>query len=516
MRRSGSLTLSCGGKFLYAKAKAFEPWAVRTTPALALALLASLSGLNMAGAENNSTPPPEEWLVRAANVAPSPRQLAWQRLEFGALVHFGMNTYTDRAWGDGKEPARWFNPTNFDARQWVAAYKAAGMRLVVLTAKHHDGFCLWPTRTTDYSVRQSPWRNGQGDVVREVADACREAGLKFGIYLSPPDLHEPTFGTPAYIGHFSNQLRELLTHYGEITEVWFDGAKPGTVQPVYDFLAWRDLVRQLQPGAVIFGQGEDVRWIGNESGTARAAEWSVFPLSVPPEKFAGGNFMDSELGSRRKLQPAAHLTWWPAETPISIRPEWFFHGSENDRVKTTDQLLDLYLRHVGGNAFLMLNVPPNKAGLIPPVEVERLTQLGIRLKTMFAHDLAKGARINASSTRAGLPDVSAEALLDDRADTYWMPEDRDSQAEVILEFPSPTTFALVDLGEHLQTGQRIEQFSLEVDTESGWKQVYQGQTVGYRKLARLHSVTSRRLRLRILQSRLAPTLQHFRVFASDR
>lgn len=281
-------------------------------------------------------------------------------------------------------------------------------------------------------------------------------------------------GTPAYVKHFSNQLRELLTNHGEITEVWFDGARPGAVKPVYDFLAWRDLVRQFQPKAVIFGQSADVRWVGNEFGGGRSAEWSVFPTPVPPEQFAGGDFMESDLGSRRKIRDAAHLIWWPAEAPVSIRPEWFYHGSENDRVKTTDQLLELYLRHVGGNAFLMLNVPANRQGRLPAADVARLTELGTRLRDLFAADLARSARVTASSTRAGLPGVSPQGVLDDRPDTYWIPEDHDLHPEVVVEFPAPVTFPPVDLGEHLPTGQRIEQFALDADTDDGWRQVHQG------------------------------------------
>jgi len=316
--------------------------------------------------------------AKAGRVVPAERQVAWQGLEFQAFVHFGMNTFTDREWGQGTEDPRLFNPLEFDASQWAEAFKAAGMRGVVFSAKHHDGFCLWPSRFTDHSVAQSLWREGKGDAVREVADACRQAGLKFGVYLSPWDRHEPTYGdSPRYNDFFLNQLRELLTQYGEISEVWFDGAcgeGPNGKRQVYDWGAYWRLIRELQPRAVISIMGPDVRWIGNEAGVARESEWSVVPTSQmddwPAEKDPGGiagiNAQAPDLGSTRAIAESARrggrLFWYPGQVDVSIRPGWFYHAAEDMRVKTIGHLLDIYYTSVGGNAQLLLNVPPDRRG----------------------------------------------------------------------------------------------------------------------------------------------------------
>ena len=274
--------------------------------------------------------PLESIVSKASRVVPSPNQLDWQAREFIAFAHFGMNTFTDREWGDGKESPALFNPIDFDARQWVQAFKAAGMKLLILTAKHHDGFCLWPTATTTHSVKSSPWKNGKGDVVAEVARACREAGLAFGVYVSPWDRHEPSYGdSPSYNELFRAQLRELLTGYGEIAEVWFDGANgegPNGKRQVYDWPSYYRVVREHQPGAVIFGMAPDVRWVGTESGYGRETEWSVVPLKLREgaalraeaphpldDAFVPGDLTAPDLGSRDAIRSAAVLAWYPAE-----------------------------------------------------------------------------------------------------------------------------------------------------------------------------------------------------------
>ncbi|MGA2362361.1 MAG: alpha-L-fucosidase [Candidatus Aminicenantales bacterium] len=313
-------------------------------------------------------------MEKAARVVPSERQIAWQSLEFQAFFHFGMDTFTDREWGRGKEDPKLFNPADLDAGQWVEAAKAAGIKGVIVTAKHHDGFCLWPSRFTAHSVKASPWKNGKGDVVREVADACRKAGLKFGIYLSPWDRHEPSYGdSPRYNEHFKNQLRELLTGYGGISEVWFDGAcaeGPNGKRQVYDWEGYWSLIRELQPGAVISIMGPDVRWIGNEAGVSRESEWSVIPVAQADDRpaakdpggIAGLDAMAPDLGSLTVIEETAkkggRLIWYPAQVDVSIRPGWFYHPAEDMKVKTPDHLLDIYYGAVGGNAQLLLNIPP--------------------------------------------------------------------------------------------------------------------------------------------------------------
>jgi len=322
----------------------------------------------------NTNDSEEEIIRKAANVVPSARQLQWQRLELTAFFHFGINTFTNNEWGTGKEDPNIFNPISLDARQWVRVAKEAGVKQVILTAKHHDGFCLWPTKTTKHSVENSPWKNGKGDVVREVANACKENKIGFGIYVSPWDMNAPIYGSDAYNDFFIEQLTELLTQYGSIDEVWFDGANgegPKGKKQVYDFERWYKVIRKLQPSAVIAIMGPDVRWVGTETGYGRETEWSVVPANNlnQNEIAAGsqtsiafkpqGDMMGNDLGSRDKIRSASGLVWYPAETDVSIRPGWFYHEEENEKVKSPKKLLDIYFNSVGRNGVLLLNIPPN-------------------------------------------------------------------------------------------------------------------------------------------------------------
>lgn len=318
-------------------------------------------------------------IEKAATIVPSARQLAWQELEFYGFIHFGINMFTGKQWGAGDEDPTIFNPTEFDASQWVDVCHSAGMTGIILTCKHHDGFCLWPSSYTGYSVKSSPWKNGQGDMVREVADASRAKGLKFGVYLSPWDRHDPSYGdSPAYNAYFLNQLRELLTNYGEIFSVWFDGAcgegKNGKRQQ-YDWDAYYSVIRELQPNAVISVCGPDVRWCGNEAGHTRVSEWSVVPATMKDnekihaksQKEDDGifstliNSKEEDLGSREVLAQVDEVIWYPSEVNTSIRPKWFYDWVDDDRVKTVDQLVELYEKIVGGNACFLLNLPPESA-----------------------------------------------------------------------------------------------------------------------------------------------------------
>jgi alpha-L-fucosidase len=437
----------------------------------------------------------EGLVPKAARVAPSERQLAWQTLEFQAFVHFGMNTFTDREWGEGTEDPKLFNPTDFDANQWVEAVQAAGIRGLIVTAKHHDGFCLWPSRFTEHSVKSSPWREGKGDVVGEVSAACREGDLKFGVYLSPWDRHEPSYGdSPRYNEHFKNQLRELLTNYGEISEVWFDGAcaeGPNGKRQVYDWEGYYALIRELQPGAVISIIGPDARWIGNEAGVTRESEWSVIPVvgfgDLPDEKNPGGiaglDAQAADLGSFGRIAAVARLggrlIWYPGQVDVSIRPGWFYHAAEDMKVKTLDNLLEIYYTSVGGNAQLLLNVPPDKRGRIHEDDVRRLKELGDRLKATFAVNLAASA---SSHPRGPAP-------VGDRASFFD------------YDLDGPKTFNVAMLKENIRQGQRIERFVLEAWDGNGWKEVAQGTTVGWKKLLRFPAVETTRIRVRILGAR---------------
>jgi alpha-L-fucosidase len=437
---------------------------------------------------------PDALAALAATVRPSPRQLAWQQRGMNAFVHFGMNTFTDREWGDGTESPRQFAPSDFDAGQWVSTFQAAGMRGLVLTCKHHDGFCLWSSATTEHDVAASPFRGGRGDVVAEVAAACRAAGIGFGVYLSPWDRHAKEFGTPAYHALFLQQLRELCTGYGPLFEVWFDGAHcPADDPALFDWQAVFRLVRELQPDAVIAITGPDVRWVGNEAGTTRADEWSVLPLALS----AGGPFerdRDSwralwalrernqapDLGSRAQLADAKALCWWPAETDVSIRPGWFHHPHEDQQVRSLASLLDIWFGAVGGNAVLLLNVPADRRGRIPDPDAAVLADLGRYLDAVFGDDAA---------TRG----------------------ERRHYAKVgEVTFPAPITLDTFDLREDVAaSGQRVEAFRLEVRQDGGWREFARGSTIGFRRVLRTEPVRGDGFRWWVERSRGRVAMAHF-------
>ncbi|UCG46881.1 MAG: alpha-L-fucosidase [Phycisphaerales bacterium] len=450
-----------------------------------------------------------EW--KAANIRPSRRQLAWQELEFIAFIHFTVNTFTDREWGDGKEDPAIFNPVSLDARQWVSVCKDAGMKMVILTAKHHDGFCLWPSRHTEHSVKNSPWKEGKGDVVRELADACREAGLKLGLYLSPWDRHEPTYGdTEKYNAFYKNQLRELLSNYGELAEVWFDGAKgPDAKDMEYDWYGYYELVRQLQPGAVIFN-GLDIRWVGNESGYARESEWSVMKRNDNTFGFVNNNRRD--LGSLAALDDGEGLIWYPAETDVSIRPGWFYHAGQDDKVKSVEKLLDIYYSSVGRNSVLLLNLPPDRRGLIHENDVKRLGEFRKVLDATFKRNLALGAGAKASAVRGSDRAHDAAKITDGDARTWWATDDWTTTATVEFDLGEEQRFNVAELAEHIETGQRVEQFTLEALEGSGWKEFARGTTIGYKRLLRFDQVKARKVRLTILKSRVCPTISGFGLY----
>jgi alpha-L-fucosidase len=401
-----------------------------------------------------------------ARPVPSPAQLRWQREEVAIFVHFTVNTFTGREWGDGTESPAIFAPSALDARSWARAARAAGARAMVLTAKHHDGFCLWPTRTTDHSVRASPWRDGAGDVVREFVDACRAEGLAAGLYLSPWDRHEPSYGdTPRYNDFYAAQLRELLTGYGPIGEVWFDGANgegPNGKRQVYDWPRIHRIVRELQPDAVIFSDaGPDVRWIGNEKGVAGETCWSTIdPAAVPyPGYDAPG------VGEILQRGDPHGSAWRPGETDVSIRPGWFWRAEEDAQVRTVDNLLDIYFTSVGRNSKLLLNVPPTRTGMFHPTDAARLEAFGARLRAMRDTDAASGARI---ARRGG---------------------------SVELTLPAPATFDVVSLQEDIGRGQVVERYRVEAMAGGTWTTISRGTTIGYRKLDRVTPLSVSRVRL---------------------
>ena len=478
------------------------------------------------------------------------------RYERTFFLHFGPNTFRGVEWGNGREDPSIFNPTDLNAEQWIRAVKDAGGKEIILVCKHHDGFVLWPTRYTNHSVAASPWRGGKGNEVREVAEAARKYGVKLGVYLSPADLYQlrtnptnpngyygdgseklrsaiptdpasfktdPSKGrSPApgfksytyevdnYNRYFMNQLYELLTEYGPVAEVWFDGANPDpSVHETYDYAAWYDLIRKLQPKAVISCKGPDVRWVGNESGVGRTTEWSVIPLPQQPDTFRWPDMTDRDLGSRSKLTPGSHLWWDPAQVNNPILYGWFW--APKKRVRTAAELIDIYYQSVGRNGNWLLNLSPDTRGLIPDNQVANLRLATEAIDKTFARNLAVGAKLIADTAD---PAHRSSLALDGNLDTWWEAASGQSTATLTLKMPHVVTFDVVSLQEAVDhRSQRIESFAIDVWDGSDWKQVDEQTTVGHKRLLRWSTpVTSDQVRIRITGARLEPTLAEVGLF----
>lgn len=453
-------------------------------------------------------------IFKAAHVIPTPQQLAWQKLEMTAFIHFGINTFTGREWGDGTESPAIFNPTELDAGQWVQSLKDGGFKMVIITAKHHDGFCLWPTATTKHSVASSAWKNGKGDVVKELKNACDSLGMKFGVYLSPWDRNAACYGdSPEYNKFFRQQLTELLTQYGKVDEVWFDGAcaeGPNGKKQEYDWASYYELIHRLQPEAVIAVKGEDVRWVGTETGYGRPTEWSVTALAPGGaaemqaiNKRMGIDEMSKDLGSRELIQKSGQLFWYPAEVDVSIRPGWFYHPRDDEKVKSLPHLIDIYFNSVGMNAVLLLNVPPGQRGLIHQEDVERLKEFKTWIDKSFSENLLANAKVD---------NGEAKKLIDNNVDTYWEADEIPSSLEFSLD--EERIIDIIELQEFINKGQRVESFRIEAIEDDQWKEVASGTTIGYRRLLRIAPVKTKMLRLTITGSRHHALLSRFAAYKS--
>ena len=437
---------------------------------------------------------PPARLIGGRHAAERPRptasQLEWQRDELAMFLHFGVNTFSDREWGDGKEDPAIFNPSALDARQWTRAAKAAGFKTAILTAKHHDGFCMWPSSVTDHSVAKSPFRGGNGDVVREFTDACKADGLKAGLYLSPWDRNAPVYGDiPRYNDMYAAQLTELLTRYGTIHEVWFDGANgegPNGKKQTYDWPRVHAIVRKLQPKAVMFSDaGPDVRWIGNENGSAGETNWSTVDPSVVQAPGVSGPGVTKML---QQGDPNGSV-WRPGETDVSIRPGWFHHAAEDARVRSVDNLVSLYFSSVGRNSKLLLNVPPTRQGLLHDVDVERLAGMRRMLDTLFATDLARNGK---ESHR-----------INDRG------------ATIEVDLRQPTSVGFVALSEPIERGQVVARYLVEGHDGSNWRTLARGTTIGYSKLDRFPAVSVQRVRLTIEDALAKPNGVRIRLYSGS-
>jgi alpha-L-fucosidase len=412
------------------------------------------------------------------DMKPSPQQVAWQDLEFGVLIHFGPNTFMDREWGDGKADPSVFNPTEFNPEQWVLAAKSAGARYLIMVAKHHDGFCLWPSRYTGYSVKHSPWKDGKGDVVGEVARAARKYGLKFGIYLSPWDRHEPAYeNNRKYDEYYRNQLRELATNYGDLVEWWLDGA--GSEGHIYDFASYVRELRTYQPNTLLFADVSflsyaDIRWVGNESGFATEDNWNVI----------------DRLG---------YLRWRPAEADTPLRKlHWFWHPNDEKNVKTVDELLDVYHKTVGRGAQLVLGLAPDNRGLLPESDVVRLREFGEAIHRTYSKNLVRND--------------GANPALDGNPDTTWTAPQGSHSAVIEIRYDAPITFDRAVTMEWLPDGQRIQKYSIEVREQEGWRPIAGGTTIGHKKIDIFSPVTASAVRLNILSASNAPALREFQLY----
>jgi alpha-L-fucosidase len=450
---------------------------------------------------------------------PTEAQLAWHEMEMNAFIHFTTNTFTGLEWGMGNEKPSIFNPTDLNTGQWVSVLKETGMKGIILTCKHHDGFCLWPSQYTEHTVKNSPYKGGNGDIVKELSDECKKQDIKFGVYLSPWDRNRADYGSPSYIEYYRNQLKELFTTYGPVFEMWFDGANGGTGYygganekrsingaTYYDWPATLDLVRSMEPNIIFFSDaGPGVRWCGNESGYVGETNWNTIS---PDTLFAGKPGLNKLLNTGS--ENGTH--WIPAEVDVSIRPGWFYHEHEDDKVRTPENLFELYLSSVGRGSLLLLNVPPDKRGLFHEKDVQSLKGFRDILDREFKTDLALNANVTSTGYRGKSKQFAPSALTDGNKETYWTTDDKVTSGSLTIDFGDVKTIKYVVLQEYIRLGQRVKKFEVEVLKDGNWVKVADASTIGYKRILKIDPVETDKVRVNISESKACPVLSNISVY----
>lgn len=450
---------------------------------------------------------------------PSEKQIAWHEMEMNAFVHFTINTFTNLEWGMGNESPELFNPDSTNVSQWTEIIKGTGFKGLIFTCKHHDGFCLWPSAYTEHNIKYSPYKNGKGDLVKEVSDACKKSGLKFGIYMSPWDRNQATYGTPEYITYYRNQLKELFTNYGPVFEMWFDGANGGTGYygganekrsingaTYYEWPKTINIVREMSPNTLFFSDaGPDIRWCGNEDGKVDETCWATIS---PDTLYAGKSNTETILG--RGSEDGNR--WIPAETDVSIRPGWFYHQKEDSLVKTPQQLFDIYLKSVGRGALLLLNIPPDKRGLINNNDVKALAGFKELLQKEFNTNLTKGAKISTSATRGKSLKYAAANLIDGNKDTYWATDDQTTTGDITVDFTKTKQVKYIVLQEYIKLGQRIKSFHVDYWNGKKWETLTSATTIGYKRILKIDPVQTQKIRICFTESKACPVISNLEIY----
>ncbi|WP_276484282.1 alpha-L-fucosidase [Paraflavitalea pollutisoli] len=464
-------------------------------------------------AQNNSKAPAPVLPI------PSAAQLTWHEMEMNAFVHFTTNTFTDKEWGYGDEQPSVFNPTQVDAGQWARTLKETGFKTMILTCKHHDGFCLWPSKYTEHSVKNSPYKNGKGDIVRDARDAAKKYGLQFGVYLSPWDRNRADYGQPSYVEYYRNQLKELFTGYGPVFEMWFDGANGGdgyyggarekrriNGATYYDWPGTLDMVRKMEPNVIFFSDaGPGVRWVGNERGVAGETNWNTISTDT---LHAGKPNIEALLntGSPDGKQ------WVPAEVDVSIRPGWFYHAAEDSKVKTPQQLFDIYLTSVGRGSTLLLNIPPDRRGLFHEIDVQSLKDFSALLKKTFANNLAAKATVTADSYRGKQAAFAPRQLTDGNKETYWATDDDQTTGQFEVSLKGSPTVQYIVLQEYIKLGQRVQHFTVEALVNGSWNKITEGTTIGYKRILKVTPINASKIRVNITSAKACPVISNFEVY----